>query len=105
MNLLSANVGLPREVEWNGRTIRTSIFKAPVSGRVHVRKLSEASLETGYLVDDNNEVLPCDLTLFPKHASPITSFPIIPANTGSFPNYKDKILNHRSCKGPSPIGV
>ena len=40
MKLLSVNVGLPREVEWNGRTIRTSIFKAPVPGRVHVRKLN-----------------------------------------------------------------
>ena len=38
--MLSVNVGLPREVEWNGRTIRTSIFKAPVPGRVHVRKLN-----------------------------------------------------------------
>ena len=40
MKLLSVNVGLPREVEWNRRTIRTSIFKAPVSGRVPVRKLN-----------------------------------------------------------------
>ena len=34
------NVGLPREVEWNGRTVRTSIFKAPVPGQVHVGKLN-----------------------------------------------------------------
>ena len=40
MKLLSVNVSLPREVEWNRRTIRTSIFKAPVSGRVQVRKLN-----------------------------------------------------------------
>ena len=40
MKLLSVNVGLPREVEWNARTIRTSIFKAPVPGRVRVRKLN-----------------------------------------------------------------
>src|SRR6476646_9408626 len=40
MKLLSVNVGLPREVEWNGRTIRTSIFKSPVPGRVPVRKLN-----------------------------------------------------------------
>lgn len=40
MKLLSVNVGLPREVEWKGRTIRTSIFKAPVPGRVPVRKLN-----------------------------------------------------------------
>jgi MOSC domain-containing protein YiiM len=40
MRLLSVNVGLPREVEWHGRTIRTSIFKAPVPGRVHLTKLN-----------------------------------------------------------------
>jgi MOSC domain-containing protein YiiM len=40
MKLLSVNVGLPREVEWDGRIILTSIFKAPVPGRVHVRKLN-----------------------------------------------------------------
>jgi MOSC domain-containing protein YiiM len=40
MKLLSVNVGLPREVEWNGRIVRTSIFKAPVPGRVQVRKLN-----------------------------------------------------------------
>jgi len=40
MKLLSVNVGLPREVKWDGRTIRTSIFKAPVPGRVQARKLN-----------------------------------------------------------------
>jgi MOSC domain-containing protein YiiM len=40
MKLLSANVGLPREVEWHGRVVRTSIFKAPVAGRVQVRKIN-----------------------------------------------------------------
>lgn len=40
MKLLSVNVGLPREVEWDGRIILTSIFKAPVPGRVPVRKLN-----------------------------------------------------------------
>jgi len=42
MKVLSVNVGLPREVEWNGRIIRTSIFKAAVPGRVQVRKLNLA---------------------------------------------------------------
>ena len=40
MKLLSVNVGLPREVQWNGRTVRTSIFKSPVTGRVPVRRLN-----------------------------------------------------------------
>src|SRR6266576_1878805 len=40
MKLLSVNVGLPREVEWNGRMIRSSIFKSSVAGRVRVTKLN-----------------------------------------------------------------
>jgi len=37
--LLSVNVGLPRDVTWNGKTIRTSVWKSPVVGRRMVRKL------------------------------------------------------------------
>lgn len=40
MKLLSINVGLPREVEWRGKVVRTSIFKAPVPGRVRVTRLN-----------------------------------------------------------------
>jgi MOSC domain-containing protein YiiM len=40
MKLLSVNVGLPREVEWKGKIVRTSIFKTPVVGRVQVAKLN-----------------------------------------------------------------
>jgi ferredoxin-NADP reductase/MOSC domain-containing protein YiiM len=37
--LLSVNVGLPRDVTWNGKTVRTSVWKFPVTGRRMVRKL------------------------------------------------------------------
>ncbi len=40
MKLLSVNVGLPREIEWKGKLVRTSIFKAPVLGRVRVSQLN-----------------------------------------------------------------
>src|SRR5215813_14007584 len=40
MKLLSVNVGLPREIEWRGKIVRTSIFKAPVPGRIRVAKLN-----------------------------------------------------------------
>jgi len=40
MKLLSVNVGRPREVEWRGKIVRTSIFKEPVPGRVRVTKLN-----------------------------------------------------------------
>ncbi|HEY8067273.1 MAG TPA: MOSC domain-containing protein [Burkholderiales bacterium] len=42
MKILSVNVGVPRDVEWRGETVRTSIFKAPVSGRVDVARLNLA---------------------------------------------------------------
>jgi ferredoxin-NADP reductase/MOSC domain-containing protein YiiM len=38
--LLSVNVGLPRDVEWNGRVVRTGIWKAPVDGPVMARRLN-----------------------------------------------------------------
>ncbi len=36
--LLSVNVGLPRDVTWNGKTVCTAIWKSPVEGRRVVRK-------------------------------------------------------------------
>jgi ferredoxin-NADP reductase/MOSC domain-containing protein YiiM len=38
--LLSVNVGLPRDVTWSGKTVRTGIWKSPVEGRRMVRKLN-----------------------------------------------------------------
>jgi MOSC domain-containing protein YiiM len=40
MKLLSVSVGLPREINWKGKPVRTSIFKTPVTGRVPVTKLN-----------------------------------------------------------------
>jgi ferredoxin-NADP reductase/MOSC domain-containing protein YiiM len=37
--LLSVNVGVPRDVTWNGKTVRTAVWKSPVTGRRMVRKL------------------------------------------------------------------
>jgi len=38
--LLSLNVGLPRDITWNGKTVRTAIWKFPVEGGQMVRKLN-----------------------------------------------------------------
>jgi MOSC domain-containing protein YiiM len=40
VKLLAVNVGLPREIEWKGKIVLTSIFKVPVVGRVRVAKLN-----------------------------------------------------------------
>jgi MOSC domain-containing protein YiiM len=32
MQIISVNVGLPREVRWKGQRVSTGIFKQPVAG-------------------------------------------------------------------------
>jgi MOSC domain-containing protein YiiM/ferredoxin-NADP reductase len=40
VQLLSVNVGLPRDIEWKGRTVHTGIWKEPVQGRCRVGRLN-----------------------------------------------------------------
>jgi MOSC domain-containing protein YiiM len=40
MKLVSVNVGLPRDVDWRGRRVRTSIWKEPTAGRIRVDRLN-----------------------------------------------------------------
>jgi ferredoxin-NADP reductase/MOSC domain-containing protein YiiM/ferredoxin len=39
-HLLSVNVGLPRDITWQGKTVHTGIWKAPVEGPRMVRRLN-----------------------------------------------------------------
>ena len=38
--LLSVNVGMPKDVPWQGKTVFTGVFKDPVTGPRRVRKLN-----------------------------------------------------------------
>ena len=40
VKLVSIAAGLPKEVEWQGKKIRTSIFKTPLTGPAQVRRLN-----------------------------------------------------------------
>jgi MOSC domain-containing protein YiiM len=40
MQVISVNVGQPREVIWKGQILTTGIFKEPVAGRIAVRRLN-----------------------------------------------------------------
>ena len=42
MEIVSVNVGLPREVVWKNMTVQTAIFKEPVQGNVSIGKLNLA---------------------------------------------------------------
>ena len=39
-SVVSVNVGLPRDVEWQGKVVHTGIWKKPVTGRVMARRLN-----------------------------------------------------------------
>src|SRR5215472_5400529 len=39
-SLLSVNVGMPKDVAWQGRTVRTAVWKEPVAGKQMVRRLN-----------------------------------------------------------------
>ena len=39
-SLLSVNVGLPQDVAWHGRTVRTAVWKRPVDGPRMARRLN-----------------------------------------------------------------
>ena len=42
MKIVSVNVGMPREVVWQGMTVQTGIFKEPVAGPVMISQLNLA---------------------------------------------------------------
>jgi ferredoxin-NADP reductase/MOSC domain-containing protein YiiM len=53
--ILSVNVGLPREVEWRGRTVRSGIWKTFVRGRVFAGRLNLAGDGQADLVGHGGE--------------------------------------------------
>src|SRR5499433_3044626 len=53
--LLSVNVGLPRDIEWKGRTVHTGIWKDPAPGRCRVGRLNLEGDGQGDLVGHGGE--------------------------------------------------
>ena len=53
--LLSVNVGLPCDVTWNGKSVRTAIWKSPVAGRQRVNKLNVVGDAQGDLAGHGGE--------------------------------------------------
>lgn len=53
--LLSVNVGLPRDIAWQGRTVHTGIWKEPVRGRCRVGRLNLAGDGQGDLAGHGGE--------------------------------------------------
>jgi len=45
MKVLSVNVGTPKQYDWMGQAVTTSIFKSPIEGEVRVAKLDLAGDE------------------------------------------------------------
>jgi MOSC domain-containing protein YiiM/ferredoxin-NADP reductase len=53
--LLSVNVGMPRDIQWRGRTVRTGIWKESVAGSCHVGRLNVAGDGQGDLAGHGGE--------------------------------------------------
>jgi MOSC domain-containing protein YiiM/ferredoxin-NADP reductase len=53
--LLSVNVGLPRDIQWHGRTVHTGIWKQPVQGRRRVGRLNVEGDGQGDLLGHGGE--------------------------------------------------
>jgi len=53
--LLSVNVGLPRDIEWKGRSVHTGIWKDPLPGRCRVGRLNLAGDGQGDLAGHGGE--------------------------------------------------
>jgi ferredoxin-NADP reductase/MOSC domain-containing protein YiiM len=53
--LLSINVGLPRDIAWKGEKVHTAIWKQPVQGRIAVRRLNVAGDGQGDLAGHGGE--------------------------------------------------
>jgi MOSC domain-containing protein YiiM len=80
MKLVSVNVGLPREIEWKGKIVRTSIFKEPVPGRVRVTKLNvdgdkQSDLAVHGGIDKAVYVYPSEHYVFWRKELPGTDLP------------------------------
>lgn len=81
MKLLSINVGLPRAVEWRGKSVLTSIFKSPVSGRARVEKLNlegdqQSDLTVHGGADKAIYVYPSEHYAFWRNELPDLEFPL-----------------------------
>ena len=83
MRLVSVNCGLPREVEWHGRTVATGIFKQPVKGRITLRRLN--------LEGDRQ----ADLTVHGGEAKAVYCYPL-----AHYDYWKAELPGH-----PLPMGV
>jgi MOSC domain-containing protein YiiM len=63
MRVASLNVGMPREVEWNGTTVMTGIFKSPVASKQSVR---------GFNIDGDGQA---DLTVHGGRDKSVYAYP------------------------------
>ncbi len=80
LKVVSLSVGLPREVEWEGNTVLTSIFKAPVDRRLRVTTLNFEGDEQSDLtvhggIDKAVYVYPSEHYEFWRHELPGADLP------------------------------
>ena len=81
MKLLSVNIGQPKEVVYQGKTLKTGIYKYPVSHAVNVHKIGvtgDVQVDTKYHggVEKAVYIYPAEHYDFWKNELPETDFPL-----------------------------
>src|SRR5262249_51019423 len=97
--LLSVNVGLPRDIEWQGKTVHTAVWKIPVQGRRMTRRLNIAWRRTPGSLCLSDRIL----SLLAKPARPkrLYLWPVrrefYSRGTGGYRGVHWRSLPHRRC--------
>src|SRR5262245_34742561 len=88
MRVISVNVGLPRTVQWKGKAVSTGIFKAPVSGRIHLRTLNfDGDRPPTHPSPAWPGFRPFSLREKVRESENVTSFHLIPEDGRPLPSY------------------
>lgn len=85
MEVISVNVGQPREVEWRGTKVQTSIWKQPVQGRIFVSHMNLAGNAQADLVAHGGEhraVMVYQMDSYRHWSSYLKRSDLVPGNLG-----------------------
>ena len=103
--LLSINVGLPQDIVWRGKVVRTAVWKTPVQGRRMVRRLNVDGDGQGDLAGHGGEhravfVYQIDSYRYWQHRLGRSDF-----SFGQFgENFTREMTSHAPIRGARPAG-
>jgi ferredoxin-NADP reductase/MOSC domain-containing protein YiiM len=84
-SLISLNIGMPKDIAWNGKTVHTGIYKYPVDGPRFVRRLNidgDGQGDLGGHGGENRAVMVYQQESYEHWASHLKRADLVPGNFG-----------------------